>query len=46
MELPKKGLVVMVGLEQYEGVDAVPDEQIRAIIRSAVKAWEEKATLG
>jgi hypothetical protein len=44
MELPAKGMVVMVGLDQYDGVDAVPDDEIRTLIRSAVGEWERRAT--
>ena len=42
MELPGKGMVVLVGLDQYEGVDEVPDEEIRTIIRSSAKDWENR----
>jgi hypothetical protein len=42
LELPTKGMVVMVGLDQYEGVEAVPDEEIKAMIRSAVAEWERR----
>jgi hypothetical protein len=42
MELPGKGMVVMVGLDQYDGVDAVPDEEVRTMIRSAVMEWERR----
>ncbi|MFH1633598.1 MAG: hypothetical protein ABIG63_06255 [Chloroflexota bacterium] len=42
MELPGKGMVVMVGLNQYEEIDDVPDESIRALIRSAVAEWERR----
>jgi len=42
MELPGKGMVVMVGLDQYEGVEAVPDEDIRQLIRAAVAEWERR----
>ena len=41
IELPNKGMVVMVGLDQYEVVDEVPDEDVRKAIRSAVEAWEK-----
>jgi hypothetical protein len=40
LELPGKGLVVMVGLDQYEGVENVPDAEIRALIRDCVVEWE------
>jgi len=42
VELPSKGVVVQVGMDQYEGVDAVPDEEIRQLIRSAVAEWERR----
>jgi len=42
LELPNKGMVVMVGLEQYEGVDGVPDEEIKKVIRAAVAEWERR----
>jgi hypothetical protein len=46
MELPGKGMVVMVGLNQYDGVDAVPDAEVRAVIRSAVAEWERRVDTG
>ena len=46
MELPSKGLVVMVGLQQYSGVDEVPDPEIRAIIRQSVADWENRTSAG
>lgn len=46
MEMPNKGLVVMVGLQQYEEVDAVPDPEIRALIRQSVDEWEKTQTQG
>jgi hypothetical protein len=42
MELPGKGLVVMVGLDHYDGVDAVPDPEVRALIRECVAEWEQR----
>ncbi len=44
LELPAKGMVVMVGLDHYEGVDAVPDEDIRNVIRAAVAEWERRVS--
>jgi hypothetical protein len=40
-----KGVVVMVGLEQYEGIEAVPDPEIRSMIRSAVSEWESRSSV-
>jgi hypothetical protein len=42
-EFPGRGMVVMVGLEQYEGIDAVPYERVRKMIRDAVAEWERRA---
>ncbi len=41
MELPGQGMVVMVGLDKYDDVDAIPDEKVRRLIREAVAEWEE-----
>jgi len=42
MELPGKGMVVMIGLEQYNSVNDVPDPEIQTILRAAVREWEDK----
>jgi len=42
MELPNKGLVVMVGLDQYDRVEDVPNPEIRNLIRIAVEEWERE----
>jgi hypothetical protein len=46
VELPGKGMVVMVGLDQYGGVDEVPDAEIQQLIRSSAKEWEDRLELG
>lgn len=46
LEFPGKGMVVMVGLDQYEGVEDVPDDEIRQLIREAVKEWETRYESG
>ncbi len=43
MELPAKGMVIMVGLDQYADIDAVPDEEIRTVIRESVAEWESRS---
>ena len=43
MELPQKGLVVLVGLDQYENISDIPDDDIQRIIREAVDEWELNA---
>jgi hypothetical protein len=45
MDTPSADLVVMVGLSKYDGIDAVPDPEIQAIIREAVAEWGRRASL-
>lgn len=42
-EMPNKGVIVWVGNDYYEGINAVPDEEVKRIIRLSVKKWEEVA---
>lgn len=42
MELPGKGMVVMVGMEQFDAVEAVPYPEIKALLKEAVATWEKK----
>ena len=45
-EFPNKGMIVLVGLEKYEGIDDVPYERVRVIIRESVSEWERRAENG
>jgi len=45
-EAPGGGVIVMVGLNKYEGVSDVPDPAIKAILQAAVAEWEKKYTPG
>jgi hypothetical protein len=45
-ESPEGGVIVWVGINKYEGVAEVPDEQIQAAIRAAIAVWENKFTPG
>jgi len=43
MEQAGQGITVMVGLDKYDSVEAVPEAVVRAIIREAVAEWEARA---
>jgi hypothetical protein len=40
------GVIVYVGLTRYNGLDDVPDPEIKAAIRAAISEWENKYTPG
>ncbi len=42
-EAPGQGVTVWVGLNRFEGIETVPDPEVRAAIRKAVKTWEAQA---
>jgi hypothetical protein len=46
LESPTGGVNVYIGMEKYEGVDAVPDEEVKSAIRAAIAEWETKFTPG
>lgn len=46
IESPTGGVLVYIGLDKYEGVDEVPDEEVKAAIRAAIAEWERKYTPG
>ena len=43
---PEGGVIVYVGLTRYNGMDEVPDPEIKAAIRGAITEWENKYTPG
>lgn len=43
---PEGGVVVNVGLDKYNGIDDVPDPEIKAALRAAITEWENKYTPG
>jgi hypothetical protein len=45
-ESPEGGVIVWVGINKYESIDDVPDEQIKTAIRAAITEWENKYTPG
>jgi hypothetical protein len=40
------GVIVFVGLTRYNGIDDVPDPDVKAAIRAAIAEWERKYTPG
>lgn len=46
MESITGGVNVYVGLQRYEAIDDVPDEEVKAAIRAAIAEWENKYTPG
>jgi hypothetical protein len=45
MDSPSKGLLVVIGPDRYEGIDAVPDQPMRGLILEAVREWERRTAL-
>jgi hypothetical protein len=45
-DAPDGGLLVLVGNEKYYGVDEVPDDQVRNMIRDAVEEWKKLSLSG
>jgi hypothetical protein len=45
MDSPSKGLLVVIGPNRYEGIDAVPDPHMRSLILGAVREWERRTAL-
>jgi len=46
MESVTGGVNVYIGVQHYEGLDAVPDEEVKAAIRAAITEWENTYTPG
>ena len=42
-ESPTKGAVVMIGRTAYPGIDEIPDEEVKELIRQSVAEWETRA---
>jgi hypothetical protein len=41
MEVPGKGMVVLVGLNKYESLEEVPEGEVKEMIRASVSEWEQ-----
>lgn len=41
VEGPDQGMVIEIGLDKYTEIEAIPDEQIRNLIRLSVAEWEK-----
>jgi hypothetical protein len=44
LELPEKGLVVLVDQKEYQGVGEVPDLEVRALLQECVAEWEQSVS--
>ena len=42
VEDPREGVIVLVGLDRYKGVDSVPDPEIKLALRKAAGEWERR----
>ena len=42
-EMPDKGVIVWVENENFDGIDSVPDEEVKQMIKQAVKKWEKSS---
>jgi hypothetical protein len=38
----RKGVIVWIGLNHYEGIESVPHLEIKQLIRKAVAEWEKR----
>jgi len=45
VEDARRGVIVWVGLKSFEGIDSVPDSNIRALLHKAVSEWERRDEL-
>ena len=40
---PTHGVIVWIGLQHFEGINNVPDLEVRTIIQAAVREWEKRS---
>jgi hypothetical protein len=41
-EDPRQGVIVWIGTDHYNGVDMVPDPEVKAVLRKAGSEWERR----
>ncbi len=46
MESVTGGVNVYIGIQRYEAIDDIPDEEVKSAIRAAIAEWEKKYTPG
>jgi hypothetical protein len=42
-ENPYHGVVAWIGTEHYDGIEAIPDVELKELIRKAVRRWEQQS---
>lgn len=43
-DMVNRGVIVWIGQQFYEGIEAVPDVEVKQLVRRAVRKWEETAS--
>ncbi len=43
-EMVNRGVIVWIGQQYYEGIEAVPDDDVKQLVRRAVRKWEATAS--
>jgi hypothetical protein len=41
-EDPRRGVIVSIGLDRFDGIDAVTDDEVKKLLRAAVNEWERR----
>jgi hypothetical protein len=44
MEVPNRGVIVLIGLDSYDGINEVPDPEVKALLKECVMEWENRQT--
>lgn len=43
-EMVNRGVIVWIGQKYYEGIESVPDDEVKEFVRRAVRIWEDTAS--